>query len=88
VALDRKSPPFVQKTHKGWGTLKDFCSGHNGAVVINQERAPTFAQKRHNEWAPGKGAWEENAKADPSSRSPSRFALGEQALLRMTRFIF
>jgi hypothetical protein len=22
VALDRKSPPFVQKAHKGWGTLK------------------------------------------------------------------
>jgi hypothetical protein len=31
----------------------------------------------------------EKAKADPSSRPPSRFALGEQALLRMTvRVIF
>jgi hypothetical protein len=29
VALDRKSPSFVQKAHKGWGTLKHFCSGIN-----------------------------------------------------------
>jgi hypothetical protein len=27
AASDRKSPPFVQKAHKGWGTLKNFCSG-------------------------------------------------------------
>jgi hypothetical protein len=32
VASDRKSPPFVQKAHKRWGTLKDFCSGFNAAM--------------------------------------------------------
>jgi hypothetical protein len=37
VVLDRKSPPFVQKEHKGWGTLKYFCTRYNGGERSGDE---------------------------------------------------